>query len=62
MEIKVNGLTRVFGKKTAVDHISFSFSSGDIFGFIGPNGAGKTTTIRMMTTVIWLSRSPTRTP
>ena len=51
MEIKVNGLTRVFGKKTAVDHISFSFSSGDIFGFIGPNGAGKTTTIRMMTTI-----------
>lgn len=51
MEIKVDGLTRVFGKKTAVDHISFSFSSGDIFGFIGPNGAGKTTTIRMMTTL-----------
>ena len=51
MEIKVENLTRKFGHATAVDNISFSFSSGDIFGFIGPNGAGKTTTIRMMTTL-----------
>lgn len=51
MEIKVENLTRVFGKSTAVDHINFTFHSGDIFGFIGPNGAGKTTTIRMMTTL-----------
>ena len=51
MEIKVENLTRVFGRNTAVDKVNFTFSSGDIFGFIGPNGAGKTTTIRMMTTL-----------
>ena len=51
MEIKVENLTRVFGRTTAVDHIDFTFRTGDIFGFIGPNGAGKTTTIRMMTTL-----------
>lgn len=51
MEIKVNNLTRRFGFVTAVDNVSFSFKSGDIFGFIGPNGAGKTTTIRIMATL-----------
>ena len=51
MEIKVQNLTRRFGFVTAVDNVSFSFGSGDIFGFIGPNGAGKTTTIRVMTTL-----------
>ncbi|MBQ9755592.1 MAG: ABC transporter ATP-binding protein [Lentisphaeria bacterium] len=51
MEIKVQNMTRRFGFVTAVDNVSFSFGSGDIFGFIGPNGAGKTTTIRVMTTL-----------
>ena len=51
MEIKVQGLTRRFGFVKAVDNVSFSFGSGDIFGFIGPNGAGKTTTIRIMATL-----------
>ncbi|MBR2374057.1 MAG: ABC transporter ATP-binding protein [Lentisphaeria bacterium] len=51
MEIKVAGLTKKFGSVTAVDNVSFSFSSGNIFGFIGPNGAGKTTTIRIMATL-----------
>ncbi|MBI5032065.1 MAG: ABC transporter ATP-binding protein [Chloroflexi bacterium] len=41
-------LTRRFGKFTAVDHISFQVSRGEIFGFLGPNGSGKTTTIRML--------------
>ncbi|NOX88203.1 MAG: ABC transporter ATP-binding protein [Calditrichaeota bacterium] len=41
-------LTRKFGAFTAVDHVSFSVSRGEIFGFLGANGAGKTTTIRMM--------------
>ena len=48
MEIKVQHLTRIFGSTKALDDVSFSFSSGDIFGFIGPNGAGKTTAIRIM--------------
>lgn len=51
MEIKIQNLIRTFGTTRAVDNISFSFNSGDIFGFIGPNGAGKTTTIRIMATL-----------
>ncbi len=46
--IVVNELTKVFGEFTAVDHVSFSVSEGEIFGWLGPNGAGKTTTIRML--------------
>jgi ABC-2 type transport system ATP-binding protein len=42
-------LTRSYNGRLAVDHISFSVESGEIFGFLGPNGAGKTTTIRMLT-------------
>src|SRR5512144_532053 len=46
--ISANELTKRFGKFTAVDHISFQVSRGEIFGFLGPNGSGKTTTIRML--------------
>jgi ABC-2 type transport system ATP-binding protein len=45
-------LTKIFGKSTAVDHVSFEVQEGEIFGFLGPNGAGKTTTTRMLTGVI----------
>jgi ABC-2 type transport system ATP-binding protein len=50
--IHTSDLTKVFGKSTAVDHISFDVKEGEIFGFLGPNGAGKTTTTRMLTGVI----------
>jgi ABC-2 type transport system ATP-binding protein len=46
--VKVEGLTRVFGDFTAVDHINLSVAKGEIFGFLGPNGAGKSTTIKML--------------
>lgn len=46
--IEVKGLSRRFGKFTAVDDISFDLEYGQIFGFLGPNGAGKSTTIRML--------------
>lgn len=39
-------------RKTAVDHVSFTARSGEVFGLIGPNGAGKTTTMRMLATLI----------
>ncbi len=39
-------------KKIAVDGISFTAKSGEVFGLIGPNGAGKTTTMRMLATLI----------
>jgi ABC-2 type transport system ATP-binding protein len=47
--VTVEGLTKRFGNFTAVDRISFTVRSGEIFGFLGPNGSGKTTTIRMLT-------------
>jgi ABC-2 type transport system ATP-binding protein len=50
--IHASDLTKIFGKSTAVDHISFDVLEGEIFGFLGPNGAGKTTTTRMLTGVI----------
>jgi ABC-2 type transport system ATP-binding protein len=46
--IVVNNLTRRFGKFLAVDNVSFTVGTGEIFGFLGSNGAGKSTTIRML--------------
>ena len=45
--IKAEQITKTFGDFTAVDHISFEVSKGEIFGFLGANGAGKTTAMRM---------------
>ena len=42
----MENLTKRFGEKTAVDHISFSMETPGVFGLLGTNGAGKTTTIR----------------
>ncbi len=50
--LQVSGLTKVFGKNTAVNHISFTMNQGEVFGFLGPNGAGKTTTVRMLSALI----------
>jgi ABC-2 type transport system ATP-binding protein len=47
--IEVQDLTKTFGERTVVDHISFAVNKGEILGFLGPNGAGKTTTMRMLT-------------
>jgi ABC-2 type transport system ATP-binding protein len=47
--IKVDGLTKRYGEVLAVNDISFTINSGELFGFLGPNGAGKTTTINMLT-------------
>jgi lipooligosaccharide transport system ATP-binding protein len=46
--ILARGLTKRFGKLTAVDDIDFSVAPGEAFGFLGPNGAGKTSTMRMI--------------
>src|SRR5262245_42372096 len=46
--IETRGLTRYFGRKCAVDSVSFRVPRGSVFAFIGRNGAGKTTTIRMI--------------
>jgi ABC-2 type transport system ATP-binding protein len=50
--LTVEGLTKRFGDRLAVDDISFGVSTGEVFGFLGPNGAGKTTTVRMLGTLI----------
>src|SRR5580698_5286619 len=47
--IKVENLSKSFGPKVAVDHISFAVEKGEVLGFLGPNGAGKSTTMRMIT-------------
>jgi ABC-2 type transport system ATP-binding protein len=53
MEIlSTDTITRRFGELTAVDHITISVESGDIFGLVGRNGAGKTTLIKMLTTLL----------
>jgi len=50
--IRVEGLTRNFNGRTAVDDITFEVDEGKIFGLLGPNGAGKTTTVRMLCCLI----------
>ncbi|HYM60655.1 MAG TPA: ABC transporter ATP-binding protein [Thermoanaerobaculia bacterium] len=45
-------LTKVIGRRTIVDDVSFEVFPGEVFGFLGPNGAGKTTTIRMLVGLI----------
>jgi ABC-2 type transport system ATP-binding protein len=46
--IETRGLTRVYGKLTAVQDLNLAVPQGSLFGLIGPNGAGKTTTLRML--------------
>jgi ABC-2 type transport system ATP-binding protein len=46
--IEVRGMTKHFGKLTAVDHVDLTVSGGEIYGFLGPNGSGKTTFLRML--------------
>lgn len=46
--IEIRDLTKKYGKRRGVSHISLTVGEGDLFGFLGPNGAGKSTTIRSM--------------
>jgi ABC-type multidrug transport system ATPase subunit len=46
--IRTEGLTKRFGRLTAVDGLDLDVREGDLFGFLGPNGSGKTTTVRML--------------
>jgi ABC-2 type transport system ATP-binding protein len=48
LSIDVRGMTKRFGRITAVDHIDLQVRTGEICGFLGPNGSGKTTFIRML--------------
>ena len=48
MKVTVQNISKRYGKTQAASDVSFSFESGQIYGFIGPNGAGKTTTMKIM--------------
>jgi ABC-2 type transport system ATP-binding protein len=50
--IAVENLTKVYGKRIALDNVSFVVPEGEIFGFVGPNGAGKTTTLRILAALL----------
>ena len=50
--ITIDGLTKIYGNRTALDHVSFEVPKGEIFGFVGPNGAGKTTTLRILAALL----------
>ena len=47
--IKVENITKKYGRYVAVDNMSFEIKEGEIVGFLGPNGAGKTTTMSIIT-------------
>ena len=47
--IEVRNLVKRYGDRCAVDHLSFTVETGQVYGFLGPNGAGKSTTMNMMT-------------
>ena len=46
--IEVDGLTKFYGPKAAIEEVSFEVAKGEVVGFLGPNGAGKTTTMRIL--------------
>jgi ABC-2 type transport system ATP-binding protein len=46
--VRLQNVTKVIGKRTIIDRVSFEVHPGEVFGFLGPNGSGKTTTIRMI--------------
>ena len=66
VQIEIHDLTKIYKlnkkqmqeshtknpKKTAVDHLTLTAKSGEIYGLLGPNGAGKTTTLRCIATII----------
>ena len=50
--IKVENISKSFGKTKALDGVSFEVARGELFGLIGPDGAGKTTLFRLLTTLL----------
>ncbi len=52
MSIKVNTISKLYGKQKALDNISFTVKRPEIVGFLGPNGAGKSTMMKILTTYI----------
>jgi ABC-2 type transport system ATP-binding protein len=47
--IEVEGLTKFYGTRKAIDNLTFKVNKGEVLGFLGPNGAGKSTTMKILT-------------
>jgi len=50
--VSIDGLSRLYGDVQALDDVSFTVETDEIFGLVGPNGAGKTTTLRILATLL----------
>jgi len=50
--LRTTGLTKRFGKRTAVNNLNLEIRRGEVFGFLGPNGSGKSTTVAMLVGLI----------
>lgn len=50
--LDIRHLTKKYGKKTALEDVSFSVKAGTCFGLLGPNGAGKSTTMKILTGIV----------
>src|SRR5690606_11300993 len=51
--LQLTEVSKIYGDKTAVDHLNIEVGRGEIFGLLGANGAGKTTTMRMVLGLIY---------
>jgi ABC-2 type transport system ATP-binding protein len=58
--VRVDGLTKFYGRDRGVVDLDFEIPVGEVFGFLGPNGAGKTTTIRLLLDLIRPTRGTAR--
>ena len=52
LELRSEGLVKIYGKRTVVNNVTFNVRQGEIVGLLGPNGAGKTTTFYMIVGLI----------
>lgn len=50
--LKIEGLTKIYGDKKAVDNLTLHIHPGEVYGFIGHNGAGKTTTLKSIVGIL----------
>ena len=60
--IKISGLTKRYGEKTAVNNLYLTVEPGEVFGLLGPNGAGKTTTTLMLLGLTETTETAQKTP
>ena len=52
--IKVQDITKKYGSRTVLNHVTFEAHTGEVFGLLGPNGAGKTTLIKIITGLLYI--------